>query len=76
MNRWRHLAAMGSYSAYLGMHNGCMMGAVETTAIVMVVGVMNSTMCCANGGPNKGVGRVKVLIRVMVTVGRHSASDG
>ena len=51
---------MGSHSIYFGMHNGCMMGAAETTAMVMVVGVMNLTIGCADEGPNTGVGTVKI----------------
>ena len=67
---------MGRHSVYFGMDNGYMMEAMGTTAVITVMGVMNLTMGCADGGLNTGVGRVLILIRVMVTVRRHSASDG
>ena len=35
------------------------MGAVWTIAMVMVVGVMNPTMGCADGSPYTGVGMVR-----------------
>ena len=67
--------ALGSHSVHFGIDNGYMMGAVGTTVVVMVMGVINLTMGCADGGLNTRVGRVLILIRVMVTVWRHSASD-
>ena len=45
---------MCSHSVYFGMDKGYMMGAVGTTAVVTVMGVMNLTMVCADGGLNTG----------------------
>ena len=67
---------MGSHSIYFVMDNWYMIEAVGTTTVVTVMGVMNLTIGCADGGLNKGVGRLLVLIRVMVMVWRHGASDG
>ena len=45
------------------MHNGCMIGAVETAAMVMIMGVMNQTMGCVDSGQYIGVGVVRVVCR-------------